>query len=150
MGTQANAGLLKRLLHKIVGGGSGSPRWYLLPGGQGPSTSALDVGAAPGHRRLLARRRTIVGIGKLVLDGKVYGQRIDVQPISTPSLVVSVSRLTVDPSLVVGAMVTSGKSKLGVVRDLSKVEQQALARYTNDSGNHVLIEVHPAATLDVR
>ena len=31
--------------------------------------------------------------------------------------------------------------------DLSKVEKQALARYTNDEGNHVLLEVHPAATL---
>ena len=47
-------------------------------------------------------------------------------------------------------MVTSGSSKLGVVEDLSKVETQALARYTNDAGNHVLIEVHPAATLDIR
>jgi hypothetical protein len=33
------------------------------------------------------------------------------------------------------------------VLDLSHVEQQVLARYTNDEGNHVLLEVHPAATL---
>ena len=31
--------------------------------------------------------------------------------------------------------------------DLSRVEQQALARYTKDAGNHVSIEVRPAATL---
>jgi hypothetical protein len=150
IGTQANAGLLKRLLHKIVGGGSGSPRWYLLPGGQGPSTSALDIGAAPGTDVYAPVSGTIVGIGKLILDGKTYGERIDIQPTSAPSLVVSVSRLTADPSLVVGAIVTWDGSRLGQVRDLSNVERQALARYTNDSGNHVLVEVHPAATLDVR
>ena len=42
---------------------------------------------------------------------------------------------------------TAAGSKLGQVLDLSKVEKQALARYTNDEGNHVLLEVHPAATL---
>ena len=59
----------------------------------------------------------------------------------------SVSRLRPDPSLKVGATVTAAGSKLGQVLDLSKVEKQALARYTNDEGNHVLLEVHPAATL---
>jgi len=149
-GTQVNEGLLKRLLHKIVGGGTGSPRWYLLPGGRGPSTSALDVGAMPGTDVYAPVDGTIVGIGKIILDGKVAGERIDIQPTLAPSLVVSVSRLTIDPSLVVGAMVTADGSKLGQVLDLSKVERQALARYTNDAGNHVLVEVHPAATLDVR
>ena len=45
---------------------------------------------------------------------------------------------------------TAGSSKLGVLIDLSKVETQALARYTNDAGNHVLVEVHDAATLAIR
>ena len=30
---------------------------------------------------------------------------------------------------------------------LAKVEKQALARYTNDAGNHVSIELRPAASL---
>ena len=34
-----------------------------------------------------------------------------------------------------------------VVADLSRVERQALARYTNDSGNHVSVELRPAASL---
>ena len=42
---------------------------------------------------------------------------------------------------------TAAGSKLGEVIDMSKVEQQELARYTNDEGNHVLLEVHPAATV---
>lgn len=149
IGTQANQGLLRRLLHAIIGGSSGSPRWYLLPGGEGPSTSALDVGAAPGTDVYSPATGTIVGIGNVVLDGKTYGQQIEIQPIGAPSLVVSVSNLAADPSLAVGTMVTEAKSRLGVVVNLATVETQALARYTNDSGNHVLIEVHPAAELDI-
>ena len=46
-----------------------------------------------------------------------------------------------------GASVLSGSTKIGVVVDFSGVERQALAQYTNDAGNHVSLEVHPAATL---
>ena len=92
---------------------------------------------------------TVVGIASVVLNGRTYGQRIDIQPTVAPSLVVSLSQIAVDPSLVVGASVTASGSKLGRVLDFSKVERQALARYTNDAGNHVLLEVHTAATLQV-
>ncbi len=147
VGSQANEGLLKRLLHKAVGGGGGSPRWYQLPGGYGPATSALDVGAAPGTDVYAPVDGTIVGISKVVLNGRVYGRRIDIQPSDAPSLIVSVSRLRPDPSLAVGTSLTATGSKLGQVLDLSRVEQQALARYTNDEGNHVLLEVHSAAVI---
>jgi hypothetical protein len=147
VGAQANEGLLKRVVHKVVGGGSGSPRWYQLPGGAGPGTGALDVGAPPKTDVYAPVDGTIVGISKVVLNGRVCGRRIDIQPTSAPSLVVSVSRLRPDPSLKVGATVTKAGSKLGQVIDLSNVEKQALAQYTNDEGNHVLLEVHPAGTL---
>jgi hypothetical protein len=150
VGAQANEGLLTRLVHKIVGGGSGEPRWYQLPGGQGPPTSALDVGAAAGTDVYSPVSGTIVGISKVVLNGRVSGRRIDIQPTDTPSLVVSVSRLRPDPSLTVGATVTAAGSKLGRVLDLSRVEEPVLARYTNDAGTHVLVEVRPAPTLQVR
>jgi hypothetical protein len=150
VGTQANQGLLKRLVHRLIGGGSGSLRWYQLPGGIGPSTSALDVGAAAGTDVYAPVSGTIVGIGKIVLDGRVVGRRIDIQPTAAPSLVVSVSRLRPDASLAVGASVTAAASRLGEVVDFSRVEKQVLARYTNDKGNHVLLEVRPAAALRVR
>jgi len=150
LGSQANQGLLKRLAHTIFGGGSGWPHWYLLPGSQGTGTSALDVGAPPGTDVYAPVSGTIVGIEKVILDGKVHGQRIDIQPQDAPSLVVSVANLAVDPALTVGTTVRAGASKLGELLDLAKIEAQALARYTNDAGNHVLIEVHPAATLAIR
>ncbi len=150
IGAQANQGLLRRLWSAIAGGGVSSPRWYLLPGGQSQSTSALEVGAPAGTYVYAPVSGTIVGIDKVVLDGAAHGDEIDIQPTLAPSLVVSISAIAPDPSLVVGGSVTEDASKLGEVIDLSKLETQAIAHYTDDPGNHVLIEVHPAATLDVR
>ena len=149
VGTQANQGLLKRLAHKVIGGGHGSLRWYQLPGGAGPATSAIAVGAAPGTDVYSPVDGMVVGLTDVVLNGRKYGSRIDIQPTGAPSIVVSVSHLRADPSLVVGGPVTASASKLGQVLDFSRAERQSLARYTNDAGNHVLVEVHPAATLAV-
>ena len=44
---------------------------------------------------------------------------------------------------------TAGASRLGSIVDFSRAERQALAHYTNDAGNHVVVEVHPAASLAV-
>jgi hypothetical protein len=149
LGTQANQGLLRRIGHRIFGGSSGTPRWYQLPGGLGPSSSAVDVGAAAGTDVYSPVDGTIVAVDDVVLDDRVYGSRIDIQPTAAPSLVVSVSHVRLDPALVVGSALTAGGSKLGTVVDYSSAEKQALARYTNDAGNHVVVEVHPAATLSI-
>jgi hypothetical protein len=146
LGTQANQGLLRRLVRSVFGGSNVKPRWYQLPGGEGPPTSALEVGAAAGTDVYSPVDGTVLSIGDVIMNGRVYGSRIDVQPTGAPSLVVSVSHVRVDPSLVVGSPVTAGGSKLGSIVDFSGAERQALARYTNDPGNHVVVEVHPAAT----
>jgi hypothetical protein len=147
LGTQVNQGLLKRLVHTVLGGSTGHPRWYQLPGGEGPGSSAIDVGAAQGTDVYAPVDGIIVSIDDVVLNGRVYGSRIDIQPSGAPSLVVTVSHVRVDPLLAVGSPVTSGGSKLGSVVDFARAEHQALSRYTNDSGNHVVVEVHPSATL---
>jgi hypothetical protein len=149
VGSQVNEGLLKRLWHGLVGGGGGTPRWYQLPGGAGPPTSGLNVGAPAGTDVYSPVEGKVIGIAKVVINGRHHGERIDLQPLLAPSLVVSVSRVAVDPSLVVGASVTASSSKLGRVLDFSKLERQTLARHTNDAGNHALLEVRPAATLQV-
>jgi hypothetical protein len=147
VGRQGNEGMVARLVHKLVGGGGGSPVWYQLEGGSGPATSALDVGAAPGTDVYAPADGTVVGITPFVVAGRRFGARIDIQPQSAPSLIVSLTQLRADPSISVGSSVEAGHSKLGTVVDLSDVERQALARYTQDAGNHVSIEVRPAATL---
>jgi hypothetical protein len=144
VGRQGNAGLVQRVFHAVFGGGGGHPVWYQLDGG---ATSALDVGATPGTDVYSPVDGTVVGISPYIVAGHRYGERIDIQPQSSPSLVVSLTQLRADPSLEVGSDVVSGRTKVGAVADLASVEKQALARYTNDAGNHVSVEIRPASLL---
>ena len=144
LGHQANEGVLSRLAHKLFGGGHGPFPYYQLSGG---AQEVLDVGAAPGTDVYAPVDGTVIGISNYVLDGRVYGSNIDIQPAAAPSLVVSLTQLKRDPALTVGTTVTASGTKLGRVIDLSGVEKQALAQYTQDAGNHVSVELQPAATL---
>jgi hypothetical protein len=148
VGRQANEGALARLVRRIAGTGDSGISYYQL-GGEGPETAVLDVGAAPGTDVYSPVDGTVVGITSFVVSGHRLGSRIDIQPSSAPSLVVSLSHLRSDPTLTVGAAVSAATSKIGTVLDFSRVERQSLARYTQDAGNHVSLEVHPAATLAI-
>jgi murein DD-endopeptidase MepM/ murein hydrolase activator NlpD len=150
VGRQGNAGALLRIVHKVFGGGGGGPTWYQLGGSDGAPNSSLDVGAATGTDVYAPLDGTVVGVTPYIVDGRKYGVRIDLQPQTSPSLVVSLTHLRADPSVSVGSTVVAGVSKLGNIVDLSSVERQALARYTQDAGNHVSLEVRPAATLALR
>ncbi len=141
VGHQANEGVVQRVVHGIFGGGDASPKWYQLAGG---GTSALDVGAPIGSDVYSPVDGSVVAIRPFVVEGKKYGSEIDIQPQTTPSLVVAVTQLVADPALTVGTSVVSGATKLGRVADLAAIERQALARYTNDAGNHVTLEVRAA------
>ena len=143
LGHQANEGVVQRVIHGIFGGG-GSPKWYELSGG---AKSAIDVGAPVGSDVYSPVDGNVVAIRPFVVEGKTYGAEIDIQPQNAPSLVVAVTQLVADPALTVGTAVVSGATKLGRVVDLAAVEHQALARYTNDAGNHVTIEVRSAPVL---
>ena len=144
LGHQRNEGVVQRVFHAIFGGSGGHPVWYRLDGG---SLTALDVGAAVGTDVYSPVDGTVVGIEPFVVAGRRFGATIDIQPQNAPSLVVSLTQLQPDAALQVGDDVVSGRTKIGTVANLSLVEQQALARYTNDSGNHVSIEVRPSAAL---
>jgi hypothetical protein len=149
-GRQANEGIFTRAAHKLFGGGGSGLPYYQLGGGDGPSTSALDVGSLPGTDVYSPVDGTVVGLSPFVLNGKRYGARIELQPSGEPSIVVALTHLQPDPALVVGSAVTAGTSKVGTVLDLSHAERQALARYTQDAGNHVTLQVFRAATLTLR
>jgi hypothetical protein len=147
LGSQANPGAITRLTRRVFGGGSAAQKWFQIPGGEGPGTAALDVGAAPGTDVYSPVDGTVVGLTPDIVNGKRFGSQIDIQPTGAPSLVVSMTHLRPDPALTVGSSIASGTSKLGIILDFSRVEQQALARFTQDAGNHVEIEVRPAAAL---
>lgn len=146
LGTRGNKGWLGRLRDRIFGTGGDSLVWYQLEGGNGPATSSLDVGASRGTDVFSPADGTVVGIQDIVIDQRRRGVRIDIQPTSAPSLIVSVSRLRPDPALTVGSAVVAAKTRIGTVIDLSRVERMALASFTQDAGNHVSLVVRPAAT----
>ena len=149
VGRQANEGLFARIARSLFGGNDHGLAYYQLGGGEGPATAALDVGAAPGTDVYAPVDGTIVGITPYTLRGKTYGARIDIQPASAPALVVRLTHLRADPSLTVGSSVAAAASKIGTIVDFSQVEQEALAQYTQDAGNHVSIELHPTAVLAI-
>jgi hypothetical protein len=147
LGRQGNRGLLGRIVDRIFGAGDTRLVWYQLRGGSGPATAALNVGAAPGTDVFSPIDGTVIGITPFELNGGDYGSRIDIQPVSAPSLIVSITRVARDPALTVGSAVVSAGTRIGTVLDLSRAERQALARYTQDAGNHVTVEVFPAPAL---
>ena len=147
VGTQANAGLFRRFVHRLFGQDTSGVSYYLLGGGAGPQTGGLDVGAPAGTDVYAPVDGTIVGVADYVLDGRTYGVRIDVEPSGSPGVVVSVTNVRADPALRVGSTVTAAHTKIGSVIDTTRVERAGLAEYTQDRGQHVHLEVHPAASL---
>ena len=150
IGRQGNAGLFARLWHKLAGTSETSLVWYQLRGDRGPGTSVLSVGAAPGHRRLLARRRH----GRR--DHRLRALEPDLRRADRHQAARGAvrRRLADAPPGRPGAdrrlERPEGALKVGVIVDLTSVERQALARYTQDAGNNVSVSVRPAALLSVR
>jgi murein DD-endopeptidase MepM/ murein hydrolase activator NlpD len=147
VGSQANAGVLKRLFHRLFGQSGSEIRYYQLSGGVGVQTGGLDVGAPVNTDVYSPVDGSVMAISDVIVSGKTYGVRIDIQPSGSPGVVVTIENLKPDPALTVGSTVSAGRTKIGRVIDLSSVEQAALARYTQDKGQHVHIEVHAASGL---
>ncbi len=143
VGRQANAGLLERLWRRIAGSGRESPRWYQLEGGPA-GTNVLDVGTPPGTDVYAPVKGSVIAVSDLVIGGKRVGSRIDLRPSESPSVMVSVLNVRLDPSIAVGTPVLAASSKLGTAVDVASVEKQALAAHAPDGGNNVSISVYPS------
>ncbi len=147
-GTLANPGILVDLKNKIFGGGPDQAvRYYLIEGGAGPQTGGIDIGAPVGTNTYAPVDGTVLSISPVVIGGERFGDRVDLQPTSSPNLVVTVTNLRVAPSLQTGATVTASETVMGRLVDVSTVEDAALAEFTQDSGHHVHIELLPAANV---
>jgi murein DD-endopeptidase MepM/ murein hydrolase activator NlpD len=147
VGSQANAGIVKRLFHHLFGDSGSGIRYYQLGGGVGPQTGGLDVGAPVDTDVYAPVDGSVMAISDMIVNGKAYGVRIDIQPSGSPGVVVTLENLKPDPALTVGSAVSAGRTKIGRVIDLSRVERAALARVTQDKGQHVHIEVRAASGL---
>jgi Peptidase family M23 len=144
VGTQANAGLAERLFRRLFGSSGSDVRYYVLDGGVGPATGGLDVGAPVDTDVYAPVDGSVIAVADHVVNGKAYGVQIDIQPSGNPGVVVTLVNLRADPALTVGSTVSAGRTKIGRVIDLSQVERAGLARYTQDNGQHVHLEVHTA------
>jgi hypothetical protein len=144
-GTQVNEGLLARLFHRIVGSRGGGINYYELSGGTGTGNGALDIGAAPGADVYAPVDGTVIQIEPYVINGRTRGVRLDIRPDTDATVIVSMTRIAIDPTLAIGKPLQAGVTRVGSIIDLSKLEKQQLAHYTQDSGNHVTIEIKPAA-----
>src|SRR5262249_9119435 len=91
VGRQANEGVLTRIVHSLFGGGGSGPTYYELGGGQGSGTGALDVGAPAGTDVYAPVDGTLVSIGNFVLNGKAYGNTLEIQPSQEASSVVVIT-----------------------------------------------------------
>jgi hypothetical protein len=149
VGTQRNAGVFTRLLRRLFGQERGSIRYYLIEGGDGPDTAGLDVGAAVETEVYAPVDGTVIGITDNVISGEAYGVRLAIQPSGSPGLVVSIENVDIDGALSVGSSVSAARTRIGSLVDLSEVQTAALAEFTQDSGQHVHLEVRPAANLSI-
>jgi hypothetical protein len=137
------------VVNRFFGDSSSGIRYYQISGGVGPETGGLDVGAPTGTDVYAPVDGSVMAVSDQIVNGKPYGVRIDIQPSGNPGVVVTLTNLRPDPALTVGMTVSAGRTKVGRIFDLSSVEQAALARYTQDRGQHVHIEVHAAGSLAV-
>jgi hypothetical protein len=144
-GTQVNEGLLARFFHRVVGSNGGGLNYYELSGGTGTENGALDIGAAPDTDVYAPVDGKVVQIKPYVINGRSRGVRLDIRPDDDATVIVSMTRIDVDPILAIGTPLQAANTRVGGIIDLSKLERQELAHYTQDSGNHVTIEVQPAA-----
>jgi murein DD-endopeptidase MepM/ murein hydrolase activator NlpD len=147
VGSQANAGAVGSLVQRLVGDDGSGLRYYLLEGGTGPQTGGLDVGAPTDTDVYAPVDGTVIAISDRIINGRAYGKRIEIQPAGNPGVVVALVNLELDPALTVGKTVVAARTRLGQVIDLTSVEGAGLARYTQDNGQHLHMELHAAVSL---
>jgi len=145
VGHQINASFLARLGNRLFGRSSDTPPgYYVDDSAEGPDTGSVDVGAAAGTTIYAPATGVVVAVRPFVLNGKQWGDVVQIRPDDAPAVTVSMTNLERDPDVDVGTRVTAGRTPVGKIADLSAVLQQTLARYTSDAGNHVAISIGPA------
>ncbi len=113
-------------------------------GSSGTLTSAVDVGATAGSVVYSPVDGVVTAVSPYRVFGRPEGLAIVLTPSGMPDVAVSITHVEPAPDgvvLQVGSAVGAGRTVIGRVRDMSRVETPAIASYTNDSGNHIAIEL---------
>jgi murein DD-endopeptidase MepM/ murein hydrolase activator NlpD len=139
-GDRIGGGNLGQKLADLFAGG-GDLQYYLMDGGGSSSSlSGLDVGAVPGSSVVSPVSGKVTAIKKYSILGRYPDVEIDIRMASDPSLLLVVTHLT-KPMVKIGDVVSRGQQPLGLVRGFPASLDQALSRYTSDTGDHVQLMV---------
>ena len=103
----------------------------------GAALAAVDVGAPAGSVVYSPVDGVVTAVSPYRVLGSPEGLSMVITPSGMPDVAVNVTHVEPGPD---GAVPRVG-SVLGRVRDMSRVETPAIARYTNDAGNHVTVEL---------
>ena len=141
-GDRLSGGSLGQKLADIFAGG-GAVQYYLMEGTggeQSSSTAGLDVGAVPGSAVVSPVAGKVTAIKKYRILGRYPDVEMDIQLTHDPSLLLVLTHLT-RPQVEIGDVVARGDTVLGSVRGFPTTLDQALSRYTSDTGDHVQMMV---------
>lgn len=123
---------------------SGVPHEVLADDGGPPGTSGVDVGAPAGTTVYSPVDGVITAVIPNRIGGRPEGLAMVITPAGVPDAAVRVSHLEPGPDGAVprvGTAVGAGRTVLGRVRDLSRAATFEIARYTNDAGNNVQVDM---------
>ena len=151
VGTQANAGVFTRLLRRLFGQDQRRVSATTSSVGKAlPATAGLDVGAPAGTDVYAPVDGTVIAISDRIIERRAVWRSHRHPAFRQPGP----RRLADEHRARRGAHRRldgrSCRERRSAASSTSReVETSALARYTQDSGQHVQIEVHPAANLSL-
>jgi hypothetical protein len=141
-GDRLSGGTLGQQLADIFAGG-GAVQYYLMDGTGGErssSTAGLDVGAVPGSTVVSPADGKVTAIKQYRILGRYPDVEMRIQLARDPSLLLVLTHLS-RPKVEIGDAVARGDTVLGSVRGFPTSLDQALSRYTTDTGDHVQMMV---------
>ncbi len=106
--------------------------------------SAVDVGAAAGSVVYSPVDGVVTAVTPYRVFGRPEGLQVVITPSGMPDVAVTVDHIEPAPDGTVpqvGSAVGAGRTVIGRVRDMSRVEEPAISAYTTDSGNYVAIQL---------
>lgn len=106
--------------------------------------SAVDVGAAAGSVVYGPVDGVVTAVTPYRVFGRPEGLQVVITPSGMPDVAVTVDHLEPAPDGTVpqvGSAVGAGRTVIGRVRDMSRVEEPAISAYTTDAGNYVAIRL---------
>jgi len=141
-GDRLSGGSLGQKLADIFAGG-GAIQYYLMDGAGGElssSTAGLDIGAVPGSAVVSPVDGKVTTIKVYRIFDRYPDVEMRIQLSHDSSLLLVLTHLT-RPKVEIGDIVARGDTVLGSVRGFPTTLDQALSRYTSDTGDHVQMMV---------